>query len=713
MGLTSSSTGNKAARDFSIELKDKQDKIVALAGNPNVGKSTVFNALTGMNQHTGNWPGKTVENAVGYCRTAENSYAFVDIPGTYSLMAHSTEEEIARDFICSGVPDATVVVCDATCLERNLNLCLQALEISNNIVICVNLLDEAKRKGITVDTNKLSQRLGVSVVGTVARKKKSLEALMTALDDVVSKQNENTKILVKYPAELEQAIAMIEPSVKKFCNAKISSRWLSLKLLEGDRSLLSTVQKTVGCDAFENETFLNTLETAREFLKSQGIDREKLEDIVVSALVKKSETLCDGVERKSKSKYGELDRKIDKVLTGKKCAYPIMVLLLLFVFWLTIVGANYPSELLSRLFFWIQNYLTKGFEYIGAPDWLHGILVLGMYRVLAWVVSVMLPPMAIFFPLFTLLEDVGFLPRIAYNLDSSFKRCNACGKQALTMAMGFGCNAAGVIGCRIIDSPRERLLAILTNSFVPCNGRFPAIISIIGMFFIGSLTGLFSSIMSALILTAVILVGIVMTFAVTRFLSKTLLKGMPSSFTLEMPPFRRPQLVKVMVRSLFDRTAFVLGRAVTVAAPAGIVIWLMANVTVGSQTVLSITANFLDPFARLLGLDGVILMAFILGFSANETVIPIMLMTYTAKGTIFELDSLEAMKQIFLQNGWTTVTAVCTVLFFLLHWPCSTTLMTVKKETGSVKWTFLAAVLPTAVGIVTCFLVASVLKLIT
>ena len=379
-----------------------------------------------------------------------------------------------------------------------------------------------------------------------------------------------------------------------------------------------------------------------------------------------------------------------------------LAIFLAIVFWITIVGANYPSELLSNFLFSAEDKLRGLFIYLGAPEWLRGALVEGVYRVLAWVVAVMLPPMAIFFPLFTLLEDSGYLPRIAYNLDKPFKKCNACGKQALAMCMGFGCNAAGVVGCRIIDSPRERLLAILTNNFVPCNGRFPTIITLISIFFI-SASGIAASAASALLLTAVILFGIFMTFAVTKLLSRTLLKGVPSSFTLELPSYRRPQIGKVIVRSIFDRTLFVLGRAVSVAAPAGLVIWLFANVQVGDVSLLKACADFFDPFAQLFGLDGVILIAFILGFPANEIVVPIIIMAYMSSGALTEMGSLTEMQALLTANGWDTATAVSVILFSLMHWPCSTTLMTVKKETGSLKWTFLAAALPTACGLTVCF----------
>lgn len=712
MGLTNSSVGIKVVdSDLEIKKQEPTDKVVALAGNPNVGKSTVFNGLTGMNQHTGNWPGKTVTNAQGHCATKKQSYVMVDIPGTYSLMAHSAEEEVARNFICFGEPDAVVVICDATCLERNLNLVLQTMEISSKVVVCVNLMDEARRKNIKINLPLISKRLGVPVVSTVARKKKSLAALMNSLDGIVEGDVHTAPLIIKYSEEIENAISTIEPIVKQKIGDRLNSRWLSLKLLDHDESLIKEINAYLGYDFLKDEELVAGLEQAKWQLEQCGIGLGQLKDHVVSTLVTAAEGICRGAVTYEKEKYNVVDRKIDGILTSKRTGYPIMLLLLTFVFWLTITGANYPSQLLANGLFWVQDRLTYFFHYINAPEWLHGILVLGVYRVLAWVVSVMLPPMAIFFPLFTLLEDAGYLPRVAYNLDKPFKRCCACGKQSLTMCMGFGCNAAGIVGCRIIDSPRERLLAILTNNFVPCNGRFPTLIAIITMFFVGAAGGTFSSIFSAALLTAVILFSVFVTFIVTRLLSKTLLKGVPSSYTLEMPPYRKPQIGKVIVRSIFDRTLFVLGRAVVVAAPAGLVIWLMANITVGDMSVLNHCALFLEPFAQLMGLDGIILIAFILGLPANEIVIPIIIMAYMAQGSILELESLAAMKQLFVENGWTWVTASSTMLFTLMHWPCSTTLLTIKKETGSWKWTAYAMVIPTVFGIVSCILFASISKM--
>lgn len=712
MGLTSSSVGIKAIDSgLVIKKKSEKDKVIALAGNPNVGKSTVFNGLTGLNQHTGNWPGKTVTNAQGFCSSKNQDYVMVDIPGTYSLMAHSAEEEVARNFICFGDPDAVVVVCDATCLERNLNLVLQTIEISSRVVVCVNLMDEAKRKNISIDLSLLSKRLGVPVVGTVARKKKSLYHILDTLDSVVLREEETKHYVVSYSEEVEHAISILVPVVKKKFGGKINSRWLSLRLLDQDQSLIKEITNYMGPSFFDDE--LNTaIGEATKYLLETGIDsKDKLKDLIVTSIVKSAEEVCRDAVVYGNRQYAESDRRLDKILTSKLTGYPVMIALLALVFWLTITGANYPSQLLSDGLFWIQDRLTEFFIYMGAPDWLHGMLVLGVYRVLAWVVSVMLPPMAIFFPLFTLLEDAGYLPRVAYNLDKPFKRCSACGKQALCMCMGFGCNAAGIIGCRIIDSPRERLLAILTNNFVPCNGRFPTLIAILTMFFVGAAGGFFVSLWSALLLTLVIILGVVITLGVTKLLAKTLLKGIPSSFTLELPPYRKPQIGKVIIRSIFDRTLFVLGRAAGVAAPAGLVIWLMANIYVGDISILGHCAAFLDPFANLMGLDGVILIAFILGFPANEIVVPIIIMAYMAQGSILEFDSLSQMKNLFVTNGWTWITAISTILFSLNHWPCSTTLLTIKKETGSWKWTGLAVALPTVIGVVVCITFTTIARL--
>ncbi len=695
---------------FPVVQRQPGELTVALAGNPNVGKSTVFNALTGMNQHTGNWPGKTVSTAQGRCRRGKDRFLLVDLPGTYSLLAHSAEEEAARDFVCFGGADAVIVVCDATRLERSLNLALQVIEVTDRVVVCVNLLDEARKKRLSINLNALQQELGVPVVGVSARARRGLDALLEQTARVARRETAVPAVRQPYPQPIEKALAAIQASLPPIPPGGPSVRWISVRLLCGGSEDTRRISDFCGCPPDFGPAASAAASDARAALARDGAGRQKLLDQIAACPVLWAESAAAAAVS-SPGRGDALDRRLDRLFISRRTGIPVMLLLLFGVLWLTIAGANIPSQWLSARLFAVQDWLSAQFMACGAPEWLHGALVLGVYQVLAWVVSVMLPPMAIFFPLFTLLEDFGYLPRVAFNLDCCFQKACACGKQALTMCMCFGCNAVGVTGCRIIDSPRERLIAILTSSLVPCNGRFPAILTILSLFFVGAAEGPGAALLSALLLTGVIVLGVGMTFLCSRVLSKTVLRGIPSGFTLELPPYRAPQVGKVIIRSVFDRTLFVLGRAAAVAAPAGLVIWVLANVTAGGVSLLAHVSGALDPFARLLGLDGVILLAFILGFPANEIVIPIAAMAYLSTGTLADLDGL-ALHALLLRSGWTPVTALCTVLFSLFHWPCSTTCLTIRRETGSLRWTFLAMALPTAVGMGLCFLTASCARLL-
>ena len=623
MGLTRNSKNFKKKKE---ENNTKQNQnIIALLGNPNVGKTTLFNTLTGLRQHTGNWAGKTVSNAEGTLKTKNKTYNLVDLPGIYSLDAYSEEEQIAKNFIKNKNIDIILIVLDATALERNLNLVLETKNIKNNIIICLNLLDEAKKKNIDINIKKLEKKLNLPVIGMSARNKQGIKELIEKIE--------------RYKKEEK-----------------------------------------------EEEIIINTEEKAKEIYKE-----------------------CVHLKEEN---YNKRTIKIDKILTSKKYGIPIMLLTLGLILWITIIGANYPSELLNNFLFSIYDKLFILLTNLGINEKIIDFLLNGIYKTVAWIISVMLPPMAIFFPLFTLMEDLGYLPRIAFNMDKVFRKCGAHGKQCLTMCMGYGCNACGVIGTRIIESKKEKIIAILTNVFSPCNGRFPSLIAIISIFLVSSTSNkLLSSGMSAFILLLLIIFSILITLLISKILSKTILKGKPSSFTLELPPYRKPKILDTLVRSILDRTIFVLGRAIYISIPASILIWLTANISINNISILSYISNILEPLGNLIGLDGKILLAFIFGLPANEIVIPILLMTYTGGTSLQDYSSLIELKNILIQNNWTIITAISFMIFTICHFPCGTTILTIKKETNSIKWTILSILIPTITGIIICFIISNLLKI--
>ncbi len=579
---------------------------VALAGNPNVGKSTLFNTLTGLRQHTGNWPGKTVGVAQGQMDYRNTRFTFVDLPGTYSLEGSSPDEQVAAQYLKENQADCTVVVCDGSCLERSLILALQILMRCPKTVVCVNLIDEAHRQGISICPHKLSGLLNAPVVFTSAGKGEGIDHLLGAIKETALQMPK-----LRLPSWQDPVQAAEEIAGKCVC---------------------------------------------------QNPD-------------------CDQAFRRS----------VDKLLVSRRFGLPFLFLVLLGIVWLTVWGANYPGMVLEYLADAAYHFLSGWASVL--PDWLSGLLVDGIYATCARVICVMLPPMAIFFPLFTVLEDIGYLPRMAFLLDPVFARCGGCGKQALTLCMGLGCNAVGVMGCRIIQSPRERLNAILTNAMVPCNGRFPTLILLGSLFFAGS--------GSAFVVAFCVALGVTGAMAVSYLLSKTLLRETPSTFFMEMPPFRRPRLGQIFLRSVLDRTLFVSGRALLVAAPAGAALWILSN-----TTLLQKFANLLEPLGLLLGMKGVILLAFLFCLPANELLLPVILISIT------QAQSLQAVSGVgyeLLGSFFTWQMALCTMVFTLFHWPCGTTLMTVYRETRSIKKTVAAFVLPTTVGVVLCMILNLIL----
>ena len=718
---------------------DRWDYLVALAGNPNTGKSTVFNVLTGLRQHTGNWPGKTVARAEGAFDLEGRRVKLIDLPGTYSLQAGSADEEVARDFVLFGQPDVTVVVVDATRLERNLNLVLQILEITDRVVVCLNLMDEARRHGIGIDVDELAAQLGVPVVPTVARRRDGIPELLDAIHGVASGELETRPYRIQsHPAEVEVAVRALVAPIEAAYPELPNARWVALRLLNADErveeaarsgDLGKLAEGSLDGDGEEAAPSVVAVAGARDILETASRLRWTLSpnfhDRLTESMYSEAQRIVEASQVRGVRRVKfDLDRTLDRLLTSRWLGFPLMLAILTAVFWITISGANYPSRFLAWLLMDKLHVVLMGFAAsIGAPWWLSGFLFDGVYLATAWVVAVMLPPMAIFFPLFTLLEDFGYLPRVAFNLDALFRKAGAHGKQALTMCMGFGCNAAGVVATRVIDSPRERMIAIITNNFSLCNGRWPTQI-LIASIFVGALAPAhLAGLVSASAVVAIALLGIAVMFLASWMLSRTVLAGEATTFSLELPPYRPPRVWQTLYTSLIDRTLIVLWRAVLFAAPAGAVIWLISNVQVGGASIAVHAMDWLDPFGLLVGLNGLILLAYVVAIPANEIVIPTVLMLTVVTlgaagvgegaGVMFELDSMGQTGDLLRASGWTLLTAINLMLFSLLHNPCSTTIYTIYKETRSAKWTTVATFLPLVMGFVVTFLVTQVWRLVS
>lgn len=635
-------------------------KRACFIGNPNVGKSSLFNFLTHKNEHTGNWTGKTVKNAYATFSYKDTLWEVVDLPGTYSLIGESKEEKIASSFVCSLDYDLAIVVLDASNLERSIVLLLEVLDVTDRVILCLNLMDEAKAQKIDIDLIKLQKRLNIPLV--------------------ITKASEGVGC-VRLCDEMNHFKA--NPNIFKVVHEGKINNYLELSKPYVSRPIFHLYQEK----NHENESFSKVLRFYKNY-----ITREEL----LKSYIHSSDSLLDNIVKRDKQTLKKEDVFWNKVLSHKVYSYLIMSMIFFLILWLTIFVSNIPSDFMFSFFSNGESFLLSFFSFL--PDFIIQPLILGGYRTFYWVISVMLPPLIIFFPLFSYLEDYGLFPRIAFNMDKPFKKCGSCGKQSLTMCMGLGCNAIGVTNTRIMEDKKMHILAMLTNNFMPCNGRFPAMITMLSLFFIKD-TSLFGSFLVAFGLLLIITLGIVLTFIWTKILNHFLFKKEEVMFILELPTFRRPSIWKTFFQALKEKAFPVLKRAMLVSFPLGILIYLLASWHLGNITFLLLLVDKLNNFGHLFGLDGAIILAFILGMPANEIVIPSLLLCYTKSNALVSYTSMQSLRHILVNNGWTWLTALCFLIMMLCHYPCTTTLLSIKKESKSWSYTILAFVIPTLTGL--------------
>lgn len=651
------------------------NKNILLVGNPNVGKSSIFNILTHSHEHTGNWTGKTVKLARK--NIINTNYTLIDLPGIYSLSSLSDEEIVAKDTLLFEQYEKIIYVMDSSNIEKNLHLLLQILEINKNIILCLNMVDELDIKGIKINDKKLSEILDIKVIRCSASKNIGIKELIESLDEE-SKSSYN----YIYDYNIEKGIS----DIFEYLTNQFKSRFIALKLLEKDITLVDSIKTKYKIDIIDKDI--------QNYL--MHVNSEEISDSVSNLLNNISKNIYNEVVEISKEK--EIGT-IDKIFSKKIYALPIMFIIMFGIFFITIVLANYPSELLSLIFNKFEICLVNLSNILKIPSYIYEPIIYGIYRVVSFIVSVMFPPLVIFFFLFTYAEESGILPRLAFNFDKVFK-CSGChGKQALTICSGFGCNACAIVGSRIIDSKRDKLIAILTNSFIPCNGRFPMIIALITMFFTNSNNKLQVS----LYLTLFVILAILISLLTSFILSKTILKGYNGFFILELPDYKKVKFKKVLKNSLIYKSLSILKKAVLVSIPCGIIIYFMTNTTIGNLSLFKIASNFLEPFGKLLGLDGVILLSFFLALPANEIVLPIIIMGYLGSKNVPMISNYLTIKEVLINNSWTYMTALSTILFSIMHFPCGTTLATIKSEVGT-KWMIYSFIIPLVTGILFLFI---------